>query len=73
MNKEELIGTEMIGFRFDGEEYHSIGYTEEMDEYIDQIGEIMYYDEENDFFEVRFGDDESWFYPAELVLNNLLV
>lgn len=66
MEKQNYIGRKVKGFSFD-DGVHVIGYNEEMNEYVGQIGSILHYDCSNNTFKIIFQDQQSWYYPASLI------
>ena len=71
MKKEELIGKKVRGFKFDAIKY-IYGYSDIMDDYIDQIGIIVEYDLDCNAFLVSF-EDINFYYPAERIEHHLVV
>jgi len=67
-----LIGKQITGFKFEEKDYPEIGWIEEMDLLIGSVGKIIM---ENKFlkcYEVDFGNDQVWHYPAKEIRKYLL-
>jgi len=62
------VGMKAKGFKFEAREY--LGYSPNMDKYIDKIGVIEIIDDR--IFSIRFEDDEYWNYPISLAHRSLL-
>ena len=59
------IGDKVKGFKFDGDEYPMIGWTDEMDDVVGAVGEVNYIGGES--YSVNFeGVDVDWSYPRDL-------
>lgn len=59
------IGDKVKGFKFDGDEYPMIGWTDEMDDVVGAVGEVNYIGGES--YSVHFKDsDVCWGYPKDL-------
>lgn len=68
---ESLIGRKIKGFKFDESKFPAIGYMEDMDKFIDQIGTIEFAN--NIMVRVTFDSDEAgWAYPASLIEAHLI-
>jgi len=68
MNREELVGKEFHGFKFESGKYNGLDYNEhDMDGYIGKLGYISKYYSEKDWCIVQFGDGWEYYYPAELI------
>ena len=66
----KLIDKKVRGFKFK-RIYDRIDYPDSMDDKIGVIGTIVYYDEYSATFKVDF-EDESFWYPAELIEQHLV-
>jgi hypothetical protein len=62
------VGMKAKGFKFEEREY--LGYSPNMDKYIDKIGVIGIIDDR--IFSIRFEDGNFWYYPIELAHRALL-
>lgn len=61
----------VVGFSFDGDYYHNIGWAPEMDRFIGVSGVIVEWHEYMDSFEVVFDGYADFFFPADLVAKQL--
>ena len=70
-NPEAFVGRKCKGFKFENI-HNSVGFAEEMKEYIGKIGRITSYRPFNNTYRIDFPDDY-WNYPAnELIFDNLI-
>jgi predicted AlkP superfamily phosphohydrolase/phosphomutase len=66
--KNKLIGKKIKGFKFDSGKVY---YSHLMDKHIGEIGTIINYDDNQNYFDVDFGYKQ-WAYPAELIEQHLV-
>ncbi len=62
---EGLIGKQIKGFKFS--DYNILNYEQEMDDYIDEIGEIIEHDKSDNTIRVKFKDGAWWYYPTQRI------
>lgn len=68
---DALVNESVLGFRFDGDYYHNIGWAPEIETYVGVTGIISEYYRYNDAFNIVFDSDVAFSYPAELVAKKL--
>lgn len=70
-NPKAFVGRKCKGFKFENE-WGLIGFDEEMEEYIGEVGIIKRYQPVNNSYSIQFPDDY-WNYPAdERIFDNLI-
>lgn len=68
----DMIGKEIIGFRFSDKKYPAIGYPKEMDECVGKTGVIKRIHKDVGSVFVYFEDvEDGWNYPLSLVKSRL--
>ena len=73
MKKEDFLGKKVVGFEFKG----GPGFASGMQKHVGEVGVIDHIKDSTKgdgmIVYVRFGNGEAWYYPLDLVIDNLLV
>lgn len=70
MEYKDYIGFKVIGFIF--EDTNEIAYVYQMDDYLGKIGRIIKYNPIKKYYTVNFEDNNSWSYPIEETIKNII-
>lgn len=74
MRNEDLLGKKVVGFKFAG----GPGFSDRMEKHVGEVGVINSIKkssrgDDGMIAYVRFGNGDSWYYPLDLVIENLVV
>jgi hypothetical protein len=68
MKREELVGKQVHGFRFESGKYNGLTYEAyRMNECVGNVGYISKYNPEKDWYTINFKNGWNYDYPAELI------
>lgn len=72
MKPTDLIGKQIYGFKFPNNYFNGLSYISSMDEYINKIGTIVFYEKHSGHYRVKFENGVYWWYPGELLQEYLV-